>query len=76
MFNREKKVSSLDNPEWCKQCLETGVPPAICKFFLNHISDISAKAAEAAVTNLLSHPIEMTVADIEAAFGHKIKIVD
>lgn len=70
MFDKNKPADK------CLICKTTGVPPVICEFFLRIIEERSQEAAEKAVSELLSHPVEMTVADIEKAFGHKIKIIN
>lgn len=46
------------------------------EYYTEFIRDCSKEEAWKAVEDILRHPIEMTVEDIEKAFGHKIKIVD
>lgn len=45
-------------------------------FYLNFIIEQSERFARLAVQEMLQHPIEMTMKEIEEAFGHKIKIVE
>ena len=64
----ESRIAYLeDNMETHKQ-IET--------FYCDLINQKAYEFAKVAVDEILQHPIEMTMQDIEAAFGHKIKIVE
>ena len=68
MRKLEERVRFLEeNMETHKQ-IET--------FYCNLINQKAHEFAKVAVDEILQHPIEMTMQDIEAAFGHKIKIVE
>jgi len=45
------------------------------KYYVSLINDKVKEATKAAVAEMLHHPIEMTIEDIEKAFNHKVKIV-
>lgn len=68
MRKLEERVRFLEeNMETHKQ-IET--------FYCDLIDQKAYEFAKVAVDEILQHPIEMTMQDIEAAFGHKIKIVE
>lgn len=68
MGNLEERVKYLEKNMETHKELE--------QFYLNFIMEQSERFARLAVEEILQHPIEMTMKDIEAAFGHKIKIVE
>lgn len=45
------------------------------QFYIDLIHDCAEREANVAVAKMLENPIEMTIEDIEKAFGHKVKIV-
>lgn len=49
---------------------------AIDSYYISLIHDCVEQETRDAVMKALQCPIEMTVSDIEKAFGHKIKIVE
>ena len=63
----EALEARLEEKMFTHECLD--------KYYIDLIHDVAKHEAEVAVANMLQHPIEMTLADIEKAFGHKIKIV-
>lgn len=45
------------------------------RYYIDLIHDCAQSEAEHAVAQMLQHPIEMTIEDIEKAFSHKVKVV-
>ncbi len=60
-------------PESLKK--ERALHKEIDTFYVQMINDVVKKEVANAVETAFQNPIEMTQAEIEKAFGHKIKIV-